>query len=341
MAFAGRARLSPAPAVRDPPAPAGEQPVLVINVRSFRASRRGLAQRVTRLGQDAGLEIITASDPATFSTAFDQLRARRQPQVWLLSGDGTIQWIAEYLARAGNDWSPALLLLAGGRANVVPRECGGYPALPALRAALRAHRAGRSLCEEPLATLKLSQPGGVARHGFLLAGGLAHEGVRVCREHRASGSSWLHRGVVADFYALLRLQLQVWLGRSPLPPPAPMSVRMADGRELRTAPMRLLLASSLDMRNALYNPFAATGEGSVRVTAIEARVPHLWRYTPGILRGRFSPDLTPERGALSGRCTSAEVRGIGAYSLDGEDFVADAAAPLRIETGISLRVLRP
>jgi len=314
---------------------------LLINPRSFRASRGGLARRVIRLGQRAGIQTSAVRDPAAFSAAFDQLRARRQSQVWLLSGDGTIQWIAEYLSRDGNEWSPVLLLLAGGRANVVPRDSGGYPALRALRAALRAHRAGRSLREAPLATLKLSQPGGVARHGFLLAGGMVHEGVRVCREHRASGSGWLHRGPVADFYALLALQLQVWLGRSPLPSPVPMSVRMADGRELGMAPMRLLLATTLHMRNALYNPFADTGEGSVRVTAIEARVPHFWRYMPGILRGRFSPDLTPERGALSGRCTSAQVRGISAYSLDGEHIAADPALPLSIETGITLRVLRP
>jgi hypothetical protein len=296
--------------VTDTPAPAAGRPVLLINPLSFRASRGGLARRAARLGHRAGLEIITASDPAHFRAAFDQLHARRQSQVWLLCGDGTIQWIAEYLARAGVDWSPALLLLGGGRANVVPRECGGYPPMRALRAALRAHRAGRQIDEQPLVTLRLSQPGGAARHGFLLAGGVVHEGVRVCREHRARGRSWLYRSLVADFYALFKLLMQVWLGRSPLPPPAPMSVRKADGRELATAPMRLLLASTLQLRNALYNPFADTGEGSVRVTAIAARVPHMWRRMPDILRGRFGPDLTPERGALSGRCTSAEVRGI-------------------------------
>jgi hypothetical protein len=323
------------------PAPAAGRPVLLINPLSFRASRRGLARRAAGLAQAAGLEIISASSPGHFRAAFDQLHARRQAQVWLLCGDGTIQWIAEYLASADVDWSPALLLLGGGRANVVPRECGGYPALPALRAALRAYRAGLQLGEQPLVTLRLSQPGGAARHGFLLAGGVAHEGVRVCREHRARGRSWLHRGLVADFYALLRLQLQVWLGRNPLPPPAPMSVRMANGRELATTPMRLLLASTLHMRNALYNPFADTGEGSVRVTAIAARVPHIWRQMPNILRGRFGPELTVERGVLSGRCTAAEVRGIARYSLDGEDVVADAALPLNIEVGITLRVLRP
>lgn len=325
----------------DTPAPAAGRPVLLINPLSFRASRRGLARRVASLGREAGLEIINASSPGEFRAAFDQLHARRQSQVWLLCGDGTIQWVAEYLARADVDWSPLLLLLGGGRANIVPRECGGYPALPALRAALRAHRAGLQLGEQSLATLRLSQPGGAARHGFLLAGGVAHEGVRVCREHRARGRSWLHRGLVADFYALLRLQLQVWLGRSPLPPPSAMSVRMADGRELATTPMRLLLASTLHMRNALYNPFAQTGEGSVRITAIAARVPHIWRQMPNILRGRFGPELTLERGALSGRCTSAVVRGIAGYSLDGEAVVADAALPLNIEPGITLRVLRP
>lgn len=320
--------------------PAGP-PVLLINPRSFRASRWRLAQRAARLARSAGVEVIAASDPERFRAAFDRLHAERRGQVWLLSGDGTIHWIAEYLAHVADAWSPALLLLGGGRANVVPRETGGYPPMRALRAALAAWRQGRALREEGLPTLRLSQPGGTVRHGFLLAGGMVHEGVRVCSEHRGRGTGWLHRSLVADFYALLKLMVQVAVGRSPLPPYAHMRVRLSDGRELKSAPIRVLLAGTLGMGEALYNPFAATGEGPVRVTAISATTPHFWRHLPGILRGRFHPSLTPGTGTLSGRCTAAEVVGISAYSLDGESFSANPDVPLTIDSGITLRVLRP
>jgi hypothetical protein len=317
------------------------EPVLLINPRSFRAARWGLAAEALKLARVAGVEAISAGDPDDFRAAFERLRARRQSQVWLLSGDGTVQWIADYLAQPGDGWSPALLLLGGGRANVVPREAGGHPAMRALRAALEAHRAGRPLERQRLATLKVSQPGGAVRHGFLFAGGMVHEGVRICREHRARGTGWLHRGLVADFYALLALLVKVWVGRSPLPPYTSMSVHMDGGPVLETTPMRFVLASTLGMRDALYNPFVASGEGPVRVTAITATAPHFWRHLPGILRGRFHATLTPDRGVISGRCVAAEIRGIAAYSLDGESFTADPALPLTLSEGVALTVLRP
>lgn len=316
------------------------RPALLVNPRSFRASRWGLARRAARLARKAGIEVIVASDPARFRTAFDRLHEERREQVWLLSGDGTVHWIAEYLAHAADGWSPALLLLGGGRANVVPRECGGYPAMRALRRALAAHRAGRPLRREQLSTLRVRQ-GDEVRHGFFLAGGMVHEGVRVCSEHRARGSGWLHRSLAADFYALLKLLVQVWIGRSPLPPYTRMSVRLTGVGGLEQSPMRILLASTLGMRNALYNPFAADGEGIVRVTAIAATAPHFWRHLPGVLRGRFGPGLTPRNGVLSGSGASAEVSGIEAYSLDGESFGADPSLPLLLEPGIGITVLRP
>lgn len=340
MALPHRARLSADSPVDEASAQPTGRPVLLVNPRSFRASRRGLARRAAHLAQKAGVEVIVASDPAHFQAAFDRLHTERRDEVWILSGDGTIHWVAGYLAQAADGWSPALLLLGGGRANVVPRECGGYPAMRALRAALAARRAGRSLARQRLTTLRVEQ-GGQVRHGFFLAGGMVHEGVRVCSEHRARGSGWLHRSLVADFYALLKLVAQVWTGRSPLPPYTKMSVRLAGGPALEQVPMRILLASSLGMRNALYNPFAANGEGTVRVTAIAATAPHFWRYLPGILRGRFAPALTPRNGVLSGRCASAEIDGIAAYSLDGESFTAAPSQPLLLGPGIDIMALRP
>src|SRR4051794_28688011 len=128
-------------------------PCLLVNPRSFRASRSGLAGRAMRLACDAGLEVHEVVDPLTLRQRLDALRESRAEQIWILAGDGTIHALAEYFAEATSDWSPALLLLAGGRANVVPREFDGYPAMPALRRALAALRAGRPLNEERLSTL--------------------------------------------------------------------------------------------------------------------------------------------------------------------------------------------
>ncbi len=320
---------------------AAARPWLIVNPHSFRASRRGLAGRIAAHARSHGLHVIEVRDLGEFHTALDRLRDRCAGQIWMLAGDGTVHATAQYLARpASAGWSPALLLLGGGRANVVPRDCGGYPPWQRFGAALEALREGRSLAEERLLTLRIEQEGAEAQHGFFLAGAVIYAGIRLCQEHRAQGSGWLHRSWFADPYCLLKVATRVWAGRSPLPPYDDLQVR-TDGAAAMHAPMRMLLVSTLQFREALYNPFAERGEGAVRLTAVAASARHFWRHLPAMFRGRFSDNMTLQQGYLSGRFAAAEVLGMSGYALDGELFATDPARPTRLCTGIELRVLRP
>lgn len=258
----------------------------------------------------------------------------------MLAGDGTVQALAQYLAQpASADWSPALLLLGGGRANVVPRDCGGYPAWPRFNVALQALQEGR-LREERITTLRVQQEGSEDRHGFFLAGAVIYAGIRLCSEHRASGNSWLHRSWMADPYCLLKIAAQVWMGRSPLPSYEDLQV-LTNGKPAMRVPMRILLASTLQFREALYNPFAPQGEGPVRLSAVAATARHFWRKLPKMFKGRFDDNMSLQQGYLSGRFDTVEVLGLDGYALDGELFTADPARPVRFSNGISLRILRP
>jgi hypothetical protein len=317
------------------------RPRVIINPSSFRASRRGLAIRVADTARSHGLEVLQASNPVEFKATLDHLRTLQVEQIWLLAGDGTVQATAQYLAQpASADWSPALLLLGGGRANIVPRDMGGYPAWQRFNTALGKLRAARDLAEERLLTLRVEQEGSEPRHGFFLAGAVVYAGIRLCQEHRAQGTGWLHRSWLADPYVLLRIAAQVWAGRSPLPSYDDLRVRI-DGVEVMRSSMRLVLASTLQMREALYNPFAPRGEGAVRLTAVAANARQFWRNLPGMFKGSFGADMTLRQGYLSGRFESVEVTGMDGYALDGELFAADPARPVRLSGGIQLRVLRP
>lgn len=327
---------------REPAAPdVRARPCLLINPASFRASRWGLARRARTLAAAAGVDVVELAGFERFRATLDQLRAERRAEVWVLSGDGTVHAVAEYLADLpAGEWSPAWLFLGGGRANIVPRDCGGYPPMRRLRAAVAAHRAMRALPEQSLQALRVRQEGATERQGFLFAGAMIHQGIQACRAHRARGTGWIHRSWIADPLALLRLALQVWTGRSPLAPCEQGRVETAEGLRL-AAPLRVLLASTLALRDAPYNPFAARGAGPVRVTAIARTAPHFWRHLPRLLGGRFGNDMDLAQGILSGRTAWAEVTGITGYSLDGEPFAADPSRPVRLEAGVTLRVLRP
>jgi hypothetical protein len=328
-------------ASRDPlDAGATGRPCLLVNPRSFRSSWLGYAAQATKLARAAGLEVQEVVDPVSLRAALEVLRARRQQQVWILSGDGTIHALAEYFAASAGEWSPALLFLAGGRANIVPRECGGYPTMPALLRALAALRAGRPLAEGRIRTLQVAQAGQPARHGFLFASAVIYEIVRRLAEHRARGKDWFHWSFFSEPWVLLKLALQVHVLRRPLPPQPPVTARLAGGGEL-TAPMRVLLASTMELRSALYNPFAPRGMGPVRLTAVTATAPRFWRQVLAMLKGQFNDDMNLAHGILSGRGERGELLGVTAYALDGELYDADPATPLVLRAGVSLRVLLP
>jgi hypothetical protein len=261
-------------------------------------------------------------------------------QLWVFAGDGTIHALAEYLAEVAPDWSPALLLLAGGRANVVPRETGGYPAMPALRKALAALREGRALAEERIVTLRVAQTGQPVRHGFLLGAALVQEAVRLTAASRAAGTGWWRHSWFADPFVLLRWAVRTMVFGRPLPP-YPDVVAHLDGVGELTGPVRILVATGLQMHSALYNPFAARGSGPVRFTAISAAAPSVWGMLPKLLKGRFDDSMGLAHGILSGRGERAEVRGLSGYALDGEMFAVDPALPVEFTAGVALRVLRP
>lgn len=318
-------------------------PSLLVNPRSFRASRWGLAARAMRLARRHGLDTSEVTDPRSVSEKLDQLRARGVQQLWMLCGDGTILALTEYLAEKAPDWSPSLLLLGGGRANVVPRDVGGYPPMRALRQALAARRAGRPLREETLCTLRVRQSGQPDRHGFVWVGALVFEAVRLAAAHRAAGGSWLHRSWIADPWVLLRWTFRTKVLRIPVPawPPVQVQMHPADGADQLTGYMRAMIASTLQMRDALYNPFARRGRGPVRFTALTLQSPKTWRMLPALLMGRFKDSHTPERGVLSGRTEQVHLLGVTGFALDGELYTADASLPLVLSAGRTLRVLRP
>jgi diacylglycerol kinase family enzyme len=314
---------------------------LLINPLSCRTLYGDLARKAELLARAHGLRVEVSGDPPRILELLDELRAQRVARLFVLSGDGTIQLIARYLADLPpGDWNPELLLLGGGRANVVPRAFGGTPALPALRRVLQAVRAQRPLQVELQPVMCVSQEGRPVQRGFILVGAMIDFGVRYCRDWRAAGTSWWHRGILADQISLLRLAALSLTGRSPAPAAPQLVVRMQPVGTLY-APVRVLVAGVLHDAGGHYNPYASRGDGPLRLTAVAAEAPRFWRNLPRMLTGRFDDQtMNVEQGYLSGHCQAVTVDGLSTYSLDGEPFDADPSLPLRISTGHVLNVLR-
>lgn len=319
-------------------ATAGTPPCLIVNPRSFSASR-GLAAQATALARAHGAEVVTVDSPEATRATVAAILARQQRQVMLLAGDGTVCAIVDQLSNLpAGSWTPDLLVLPGGRTNLTAADLlPGERALPTLQRALRCAGDARwDASIEERSALRIEHPSAPTRHGFFLSAALIDSVIRGCHQYRAEHQ---RHGSLSTLGYLLRLGARALVGRSGMH--CPQLAVDAGALGTQHAPVRLLLASTLLHRSGLLNPYAPRGHGDVRLTAISAEAPHFWSALPRLLTGRYATTMTSANGYLSGRCDRVLLSGISHYMLDGEAFDADPAQPLTLSAGPRLRYVRP
>jgi hypothetical protein len=331
--------VSPGAAAPAPSALASPAACLIVNPKSFTAARRSLAQRAAELARARGVEVIGVADAADMAGALDRIAHRPPQTLFLLGGDGTVQAIVDRLAALpASAPKPPLFILAGGRSNLTAADLGGRGAvLQQLDAALERSRQGSALAVQTREVLCIEQSPAPARHGFFLAAGLVDYAIRACHRYRENTGSALRSGDAGTTWNLVRIALPAMLG---VREPALDDLRVeVPGREALTQPGRWFMATTLQRRQGLIDPYAQRGEGPIRFTAVAARGIGLWARLPWLASGRFTDAMTAGRGDLSGRCEALRLTGLSSYTLDGEEFAADPARPVSIRPGPSLTFL--
>lgn len=311
-------------------------PCLIVNPRSFRASR-GLATQATALAVAHGAEVVVVDGPQATRAAVKAILARRQRQVMVLAGDGTVCAIVDQLCSLPmGAWTPDLLILPGGRTNLTAADLGATgDALQTLKRALLRAREKRGEVEiEERCALRIEQAPAPPRHGFFLAGALIDSAIRQCHAQRADRN---HQGQLSTLTYLMQLAVRGLFGRSGLSCP-PLRID-AGACGTQQGPVRLLLATTLRHRRGLFDPYAPRGQGDVRVTSVSADAPRFWRSLPRLVTGRFSTAMNAATGYLSGRCGRVQISGLAHYMLDGEAFDADPTRPIVISAGPRLRFI--
>jgi hypothetical protein len=319
-------------------ADAGAPPCLIVNPRSFSASR-GLAQQASALARTHGAEIVNVDGPAALRAAVESILARRQRTVMVLAGDGTVCAIVDQLSNlAPGAWTPDLLILPGGRTNLTAVDLGtGSRALPTLKRVLSMGRDQRgNVAVEERCALRIEQSPAPARHGFFFSAALIDSATRQCHQRRIDRNE---HGPFTTLSYLLKLGVLALFGRTGLVCPT-LSVD-AQGCGTQQGPVCLLMASTLSHRKGLFDPYAARGEGDVRMMSVSRDAPGIWRSVPRLLTGLYSKAMSTDNGYLSGRCTRLDISGLSSYMLDGEPFDADPDRPVTITAGRRLRFLKP
>ncbi len=322
---------------------AGPAACLVVNPRSFTVASSRLAARAIALAKAHGADVVAADHPRHFEEGLDAALARGARRVLVLGGDGTVQAIVDHLARcAPGSALPQLLVLGGGRTNLTAADLhGSGSALKKLESALiRTARDPAAAFElHPRHTLVVEQAPAPPRHGFFVAGAIVDSLIRRCHQDRATGSGSLRTGTHSTAWTLMKEAVPALRGRAPYVfPELDLDVPGLGG--LRE-PMRLLLASTLVHGNRMLDPYADRGAGLLRITAVTACARGFWRSLPRLVTGRYSESMNIRSGYLSGRCNGFVVRGLDAYTLDGQSFHADPARPVTVGIGPRFDFLVP
>lgn len=313
-------------------------PCLIVNPLSFRASC-GLAQQACLLARGRGAEIVAIDSPAALTAAVETILARRQRQVMVLAGDGTVRAVVDQLAALpARSWIPDLLVLPGGRTNLIANDLTpGAGALDLLRRALDAAAAHRwDPCLAERFTLCIEQAGAPPRHGFWVGAALIDGVIRRVHAHRAGGTGPLRTGHLSTIAALLPLAWRALRGRSGLSPPT-LRLQAGAAGVLMDGPVSLLLATTLQHRKGLFDPYATRAADDMRLTAVARHACRFWPSLPRLLTGRFAPAMDAAHGYVSGGFARVEITGVGGYCLDGESYEADPQRPLILRRGARLR----
>jgi hypothetical protein len=315
---------------------------VLINPRSYSVANGRLAARASALAKQHGAEVIEARDPAQIAAGLDDALARGARRVFVLAGDGTVQAIADYLARRPAGFPvPQLLLLAGGRTNLTAADFGGRgPVLNRLESAL-IRATGNPVGGFPVQqrhTLIVEQSPAPPRHGFFVAAALVDTLIRHCHREREAGGK-LRSGGLGTAWSLMKAAVPAIRGRGPFACPD-LDVDSPGHGRLR-GPTRLLIATTLVHDRQWFNPYVDRGEGRLRVTAVTAGARGFWRSLPRLITGRLSQAMDIDRGYLSGRCEQVVVQGLDAYTLDGQSFRADPLRALAVRTGPAIDFLMP
>ncbi|MFO7758499.1 MAG: diacylglycerol kinase family protein [Roseovarius sp.] len=275
--------------------------------------------------------------------------AREAPDVVVINGgDGTI---AAALGMILDHWPqgrlPLVMVLPGGTANMTAGDIGMSAShRRAVRRFFGWLDRGAPM-EGEIRTRHLMRVEGACdgqtRHGMFLGTGAVMQATRYAHSDVHS------RGLGGEISLGLILIRALWglIRRDPRfyqPTQVRMRLWDAEGAPVtrETAPMLILVASTLERLSLGIRPFWAPRDAAIGLTAIRGGAARFGWAILSLLRGRPNRHVTPENGYESFRADRIELHFDGELNLDGELFAtAGGDTPMVITAQGPVRFLRP
>lgn len=311
----------------------------LINPLSFRMSLRDRTRRtedwVLRHG---GLPFKATSLDEIHAALARSLEAGCRCII-LAGGDGTLQAAATWLhEHCPAEDLPELIVLGAGRTNYVAADLGTRrDFLATLEKIL--HSDPAQLHPVLRHAMVFEHPDLGRQCGFFAAGAVVDQIIRDVHAWRSAHPGWQRNHHAASAVGVARILFRRLRGRHRF------ELRRiaveADGLGRLHAPCRLLLLTSLHLHRTLADPYAERGSGALRMMAVDADATRFWPRVARLATGRYSTQMNPENGYLSGNCDHIRIENLDQITIDGEEFTLNPAQPLTVRTGPRFRFLRP
>ena len=308
---------------------------VIINPSSGRGRGKGLALAdALAADRSAHVETVVLKKFPELYPALQNFAASGVTDIFISSGDGTVQAIQTWLAESGAFKTlPRLCLLPHGTTNMTAADLGFRRRNISDQAGFIGNIVPREISQRH--TLRVANPAhGKVQHGMFFGTGAVSEATRYCQ------TAFNDKGVggnLATFATLASvLYKSLFLAPNAGDPnrfdkPYPITLRIGD-QTLCSGNQLLLLATTLSKLILNAKPFWNGAEaGPLRVTTMPYPVPSIPRWIIPSLYGKETRKGPP--GSISRACTSCEVETKTSFVIDGEFHDAPTAEPLRLETG--------
>jgi diacylglycerol kinase (ATP) len=306
---------------------------VIINPKSGRGRGKGLALAEALKQSSAKADVVVLKVFADIEPALQRFAATAVTDIFISSGDGTIQFIQTWIAESGHFKTlPRLCLLPHGTTNMTAADLGFRRKAIGDQASFIANVQPQEIRSRH--TVRVVNPKSRGPlHGMFFGTGAVAEATRYCQiafNDKGVGGQWATFATLATV-----LSKSLFLAPNPGDPnrfdrPYPITLK-ADGQTLCDGNQLLMLATTLDKLILSAKPFWGGATAPLRLTTMPYPVPSIPRWIIPSLYGKETRKGPP--GAISTACQSCEVTCPTSFVIDGEFYDPPTDEPLRLESG--------
>lgn len=306
---------------------------VIINPKAGRGRGKGLALAQALQQKRGDTDVVVLQNFAEVELSLARFAAHEVSDLFISSGDGTIQFIQTWIAESGHfKNAPRLCLLPHGTTNMTAADLGFRRKSITEQTAFITDPQAREIRGRH--TVRVVNPKSRGPlHGMFFGTGAVAEATRYCQvafNDNGVGGQWATFATLASV-----LSKSLFLSPNPNDPhrfdrPYPITL-VTDGQKRCDGQHVLMLATTLKKLILGATPFWGGASAPLRTTTIPYPAPSIPRWIWPVLYGSETRNIP--QGATSTACQFCEVTCPTSFVVDGESYDPPTDEPLRLEAG--------